>query len=260
MYEMTAMLPQQHDGLSLIYAHYAPLEYQSPHSHDTANITLIRSGALVERSAAYVTRANAFSVVVKPQYCVHADDFGPAGAQTLQLRLSPELARLFTRFMDYRWIPNGEAGRAMAAFLSDPAPDSLRIWNGFIDVLGALPVPAAMKERGVPDRKLRDLAARISESPGEGLSVREVAAQLGMHPVSLARAFRRQHGFSITGYIRRARILHACRLMHDRSLSLTAIALETGFADQAHLTRAFCAETGLPPGAFRKQARPGAGR
>ena len=37
--------------------------------------------------------------------------------------------------------------------------------------------------------------------------------------------------------------------------SLIDVAMETGFSDQPHLTRAFRTELGLPPGRFRSLVR-----
>jgi transcriptional regulator GlxA family with amidase domain len=38
--------------------------------------------------------------------------------------------------------------------------------------------------------------------------------------------------------------------------SLAAVAAATGFADQAHLSRAFKARIGVPPGAYRTAVAP----
>ncbi len=251
-----ATLPEPTEGLSLSIESYAPLEHQLPHAHDTASITLLLAGALEERAGGKFAHANVFSVVIKPPDCIHEDCFGPAGARTLQLKLSAELARTYTRELNYQWFAGGEIPRAMAALLSEPSPDSHRIWCGFFDILGALPSAGNPRTDRAATRHVRDLAARIEEEPAAGLSVRDVAEDIGMHPVSLARAFRRCHGCSILDFIRRTRIMRACRLLDEDILPLSAIAAEMGFADQAHFTRAFRAETGLPPGAFRKLARP----
>ncbi|HEY7818875.1 MAG TPA: helix-turn-helix transcriptional regulator [Vicinamibacteria bacterium] len=52
-------------------------------------------------------------------------------------------------------------------------------------------------------------------------------------------------------YARRLRVERACREILKGEQTLADIALEAGFADQAHFTRVFKRFLGVPPGAFR---------
>ncbi len=83
-------------------------------------------------------------------------------------------------------------------------------------------------------------------------SVRAIAAELGVHPVNLARRFRLAFGLSPGEYLRRCRLERAQRLMHRSSAPLAEIAAATGFADQSHFTNAFRRTFGISPGAFRR--------
>lgn len=47
--------------------------------------------------------------------------------------------------------------------------------------------------------------------------------------------------------------LHALNQVHSSDDSLTAIAYESGFSDQAHFIRTFRASTGMTPGAYRRR-------
>jgi AraC family transcriptional regulator len=42
-------------------------------------------------------------------------------------------------------------------------------------------------------------------------------------------------------------------LLADRRNSLAEVALDTGFSEQSHFTRAFRAATGVSPGAWRRE-------
>jgi AraC-like DNA-binding protein len=66
------------------------------------------------------------------------------------------------------------------------------------------------------------------------------------------RAFKASTGVTPLGWLRNARIRFAQHLLVDKGWPLAQIALETGFADQAHLTRVFCQVTGENPGAWRR--------
>ena len=91
----------------------------------------------------------------------------------------------------------------------------------------------------------------------EPLSLSDVAAGVGVHPVRLARAFRSQHRCSVGEFIRQVRVESACGAMLSHDLSLTEISLAAGFADQAHFTRTFKRITGQTPGQFRAAQRVG---
>jgi AraC family transcriptional regulator len=89
----------------------------------------------------------------------------------------------------------------------------------------------------------------------EGPSAAELAALTGVHPVHLARTFRRAFGCSMGEYARRMQVARALSLLKDESLSLSSIAYLAGFADQSHMTRRLRTHTGLTPLAWRRRQR-----
>lgn len=99
--------------------------------------------------------------------------------------------------------------------------------------------------------RIRD---HLHDCAGVAPPVRELARAAGVHPVSLARAFRRAYGVTVTEYARRLRVRAASDRIASTALPLARIACEAGFADQAHLTRELRRETGLTPGALRRAA------
>ena len=69
----------------------------------------------------------------------------------------------------------------------------------------------------------------------------DIAAAVGVHPVQLARQFRRTFRCSAGEYVRRVRIDVACELLRT-SKPLSDIALGAGFSDQSHFSRVFTAQ------------------
>jgi AraC-like DNA-binding protein len=67
-----------------------------------------------------------------------------------------------------------------------------------------------------------------------------------------SRTFRRHFGFSPSVFRSERRFRDALALLADFTTPLASVALDAGFADQAHLTRDFRARTGTTPGAFRR--------
>ena len=83
----------------------------------------------------------------------------------------------------------------------------------------------------------------------------EVARDAGVHPVHLARTFRRFFGCTPAEYLRSRRVEQAALLVRVTQRPLAEIALECGFFDQSHLTRAFARVLGVSPAAYRRRYR-----
>ncbi len=86
-------------------------------------------------------------------------------------------------------------------------------------------------------------------------SIKEIARESGVHPIHLARTFRRYFGCSPGEYMRQCRIERAKQLLICGMTPLSILALEVGFKDQSQLTNAFKRVTGVTPGAFRRTFR-----
>ena len=100
----------------------------------------------------------------------------------------------------------------------------------------------------------RDAVARVKAMLGEryaeDLSLDALAAEAGLSPFQLIRAFRRETAMTPHAYLVDRRVQVAREKLRGAA-SLAAVAAATGFADQAHLSRAFKARVGVPPGAYR---------
>jgi AraC family transcriptional regulator len=87
------------------------------------------------------------------------------------------------------------------------------------------------------------------------LNLSRLAAAVGVHPVHLARTFRRTHGITVGGYARRVRTARAIALLGTSQSTLGEIAAEAGFCDQSHMARLVKRETGRTPGELRARRR-----
>jgi AraC family transcriptional regulator len=83
------------------------------------------------------------------------------------------------------------------------------------------------------------------------LTLEEIAAAVGASPARVSAVFRRVYHRSIAEEQRRLRVEFACERLRDRDASLADIALEAGFSDQPHFSRAFKQVTGMTPARFR---------
>lgn len=84
-----------------------------------------------------------------------------------------------------------------------------------------------------------------------------VAAMVGVHPVHLARTFRRTYDTTFAGYVREVRVDYARAQLVSSGASLSDIAASAGFCDQSHFCRLFKRSTGLSPAEYRLAFRAG---
>jgi transcriptional regulator GlxA family with amidase domain len=80
----------------------------------------------------------------------------------------------------------------------------------------------------------------------------ELAALARLNPSHFGRAFRCSFGEPPHEYVIRRRVERAQGLMLSTNASLSAIALDCGLADQAHLSRLFRRVVGETPRAWRR--------
>lgn len=100
------------------------------------------------------------------------------------------------------------------------------------------------------------VAVEFVERYCEGsLSLGVVAARIGIPRTTLSSAFRRFRNTSVGAMIREVRVRRAMELLATTTTPIQAIAQETGFFDQAHLTRTFRRVTGTTPLDFRRGHR-----
>lgn len=83
------------------------------------------------------------------------------------------------------------------------------------------------------------------------LSLPVLAEELALHPVTISKYFSKYFGCSAGEYLRKIKIEKAISLIKTGKHSLTHIAYECGFTDQAHFTKTFQRITGLLPRQYR---------
>jgi AraC family transcriptional regulator len=88
----------------------------------------------------------------------------------------------------------------------------------------------------------------------EDLSIADIAASVGVHPIHLARSFRRHFRCTPAEFARFRRLEMAAHLLTCTLHPLSEVALASGFADQSHLSKLFARNFGLPPGEYRRLA------
>lgn len=195
------------------------------HRHADAYAAVVLAGGYVEAGDHGRMRVQPGDVVIHVAHEAHQDHFSKAGAVVLNIPSIKGLDAMTGR------VPDADA----IARLSER------------DLVGAA---ALLKETIQPrDLRLTDwpdrlAAALASNSP---FSIEQWAAGMGLAPQSVSRGFRQAYGVSPKRYRLEQRTLRAISNLRTWTGSLVDLAIESGFADQAHLTRAMVALTGLAP-------------
>ena len=97
-----------------------------------------------------------------------------------------------------------------------------------------------------------DAVEGMESHVAEPLSLPQLASLGGVSARQLNRLFQDRLGISVMGYYRDLRLEKAQNLLANSPLSLTEIALATGFASSSHFSRAYGAKFGAPPSGQRR--------
>lgn len=84
------------------------------------------------------------------------------------------------------------------------------------------------------------------------LSLPLLAKEVGLHPVTISKYFSRYFNCSAGEYLRRIKVERAVALIRSGRYSLTEVAYQCGFADQAHFTKTFQRITGMLPRQYER--------
>jgi AraC family transcriptional regulator len=224
------------------------------HTHVGPGVVVGLTGAWIAEVGRREHACGPGDVVILPGEAAHRERCGSSGARCLLFTvadpdgLEPRTRRLLDR--DRRI--SGAAGRGPRIARELARSDALAtdLVEGLVlDLFCALdldPVEAPAELRWL---------ARLREAIDDGFlrpaDVGALAAGAGRSREHVHRSFRRAYGVLPAAYVRARRLDHAARLLVERDLSVAAIAAESGFTDQSHLTRLFRARFGVTPARYR---------
>lgn len=120
----------------------------------------------------------------------------------------------------------------------------------FILALRALPSTEAGRGTVFVNRALGYLYSHF----GEAIGVADAAAYVGYTPNYFNSLFREAFGVPFGVYLRGMRLSYAKNLLSAGGAGVTEAAAEAGFLSLSHFSRAFKAEYGASPAAFKKEA------
>jgi AraC family transcriptional regulator len=262
IYHGTTEFDQVDRGLRLSVTSYTDNAVIPEHEHANAYICIGMAGGFVERSGKIERKVRAHDLIYHPPGHTHSDRFFGSGGWRLNIE------------MDANWLVGlSKAPGNMPVYAADPAIRRLgravlREWRNdggaalssvnelLLELLAKLRGPAERRYRRPPHWLLM-LRDYLRTTYAENHRLDTLAHMAGVHPVHIAREFKRQFGCTVHDYLYRCRTEAACALLAGTELPLAEIALRLGFHSQSHFTRMFGVATGTTPGAYRRLARNG---
>lgn len=228
-----------------------------PHTHPTAMIAWLMNGAYTETACNRQFTCAPRSTVYHPMLAEHAVQI-EAMTRCLVIEFDPlELHAQYDIEIPAAllYIEGGPLAAIMASlygeFRSNDACSSLAIQGLMLQALACLRRNET-RELGRP-KWLDRIDALLRSDFRARISLEDLASAVDQPAERVSSVFRRFYHRSIAEEQRRLRIEFACERLRDPDVSLAEIALEAGFSDQPHFSRAFKEITGITPARYRMQ-------
>jgi AraC-like DNA-binding protein len=214
--------------------HHAPNEVLPRHKHGEAFAALVLSGRYAEAGDTGRHRVEPGDVLIHQAFESHIDRFDGEGAEVAVIALpdvwnGPLLGRI------------ADADRVVRIAERDINAGAELIATEMVD-----------KPHGAIDWP--DLLAQELRS-NPGLAIRAWSDRMGLHPGSISRGFRQVFGVTPAAFRLIARTHHAIAAIRLSRAPLCEVADASGFADQAHMSRAVGKLAGMSPAQLRCQPK-----
>lgn len=253
------LLRRKIGDLTACKALYRAGNWSQNHFHENARIVFVLNGSFVEKYETKQRFCQPFTSIFRPPMEKHSEVYEP-GVVCLGFDLSskwikkledfsvkldrsedfhnPSLNQLITKICGELTFNDDVSNLAIESLLNEVAVEMHRNLSD--------------SEFDKSPRWLKTAEEYIRENFSENLTLTKIADEVGVHPVHLARVFKRKYHLTIAEYIRRLRVESACRLLTHSDLKLSEISLETGFNDQSHFTKIFKTLMGKTPSEFKR--------
>jgi AraC family transcriptional regulator len=246
-------------GLVLAEVTYEPGQRVPTHMHPHARFVLVLRGAITESRSDDALTHDRSTLLFRCAGEPHAYLVPPSGATCLIVDVddawyarAQQHARVLTKSAHFRGgFVVHLAQRLYGEFRLRDEVSRLAIESIALGVMAEASRRVARDEARTVPLWLQRARLLVERRFAERLPLAAVAERVGVHPVHLARAFRRSYRTTIGSYVRQLRVDFARRELAGSAASLSEIAAAAGFCDQSHFSRSFKRHTGLTPAEYR---------
>ncbi len=203
------------------------------HRHDCGYMTLVLRGGYIEAGDAGRFQVREGDVLIHRPFEAHRDFFAGREADVLNLPLP------------------ADPPRAGMVRISDPDAVARA---AELDLEAAAAMVCATGTPAAGNDDWPDLLAAELRRP-HAIGIGEWARRQGLAPATVSRGFVQAFGTTAARYRAEARARLAWSAVRTTRQSFAQLAVDLGFADQAHMTRSLTEITGLPPGKWRGEGQ-----
>ncbi|NNE67601.1 MAG: helix-turn-helix transcriptional regulator [Pyrinomonadaceae bacterium] len=226
------------------------------HYHELGFFTLVLKGNYFDRIHGREEALNPMNVIWRAEGVPHIDRIGRKGGRFFFVEIKPEQLRRLreVEFPPSRFIQETGALTWLIFRLKREAEMADQACDLIIDGL-TLEMLGHLLRKSVDGKMpawLKRVVEKLNDEFTYNISIDELASEAGVHPTTLMRTFRKFRQCSIGGYVQNLRVTAAARRLAQNDVPIAEVALDSGFADQSHLTKIFKRVTGTTPGAFRR--------
>jgi len=226
------------------------------HTHAGSHFVYILRGRYVTEARGETPLCGPSTLIFNPTGTTHRDRFTTTDGRFITISLDRATAQLIesqiqvANRVDHPRVPH--LIHQIAFEFRRPQIASELILEGLgLELLG-IATRFNSAHASVAPSWLRSVRDQLRDTHSFPFTISELAASVGVHPVYLARAFRKHFHCSPGQYQRACRMEEVLRQLTTSSIPLAELAQRNGFSDQSQLTRACKRFTGLTPGALRR--------
>lgn len=214
------------------------------HCHESNHITLILDGGNCEQRSAYELQAVPGRILTYPSGMRHRNRHTKFPSKNINI----EIDDLFLR-KNALTLPDAFK-RNVVSEIFDIYEQCLHQTGKSSESVHALAICLLTDNKttlNVPPPWLRTVCDMVNDHWDEDLSLTQLAAATGTHPVTISKAFRKFHGITLGEFSRQIKVKRAMEISRTTKMPLVQVGLACGFFDQSHFIRAFKSVTGRSP-------------
>jgi AraC family transcriptional regulator len=250
---------QRRDAAGLVFSRllYKPRAVLGPHAHRHAYLSFVSSGSYTERLEGVTRDCEASTLLCHAAGERHANVFHDQPVSLLRVEevgsdlLGQPLCAAYSRA--YRGEHALVLCRKMLQELDGSDDLTPLALQGLAYELVAGLARGSRRARSAGPAWLASIDDLLHASFREPPTLAAMAVTAGVHPVHLARTYRKHRRQTIGERIRELRLESACHLLATTLDPIAEIAHGAGFADQSHLARLMRRRLGLSPSEYRAQ-------
>ncbi|MEZ4874724.1 MAG: AraC family transcriptional regulator [Flavobacteriaceae bacterium] len=112
-----------------------------------------------------------------------------------------------------------------------------------------------LESRPQDTERLDTIYSFVSTQFTRPIALEEIADKVSMTEQAFSRYFKNKTGKTFTQFVNEYRLVHACKLLAEKHLSITDVCFECGFNNFSHFNKKFKEFTGKNPSQYRNEIK-----